>query len=409
MGSRALVALALLAAAAATAAAPQHPARAAQAGDDRLAAVQAVLDARVAALANGDRAGWLATVDPQAPASFREAQSRSFEGLRSLPLERYELQARLEDTGDLSAGLDKRYGGPVFLPETRQRLRFRDYDDRDAVDSLWLSFVQRDRRWYVAGDDDLAALGVDTFRGLWDFGPVEALAGEHFLTIYHPAQAERAKALAGIAEEALAVLRDRWDQPWSERIPLILPGSTDELEKLLQSTLDLDKFVAFVSYGAVRDTGWETTAPRIYIQDNNLSGYGRAYQVETLVHELVHAAGAPIAGPQIPAWVHEGAADWIATGRPPRERKPKGSDGRLPRDFEFTTGPQPQILRAYRESRSAISYLASRSGRGAPTALFRALGEPKVVAGSVDFQVDAALRRTAGAGLADLESGWAAR
>ncbi|MBW3555407.1 MAG: basic secretory family protein [Actinobacteria bacterium] len=401
--------MAALAAAAPGAQATRHTARAAQGSGDRLAAVQAVLDARVAALGSGDRAGWLATVDPQAPAEFQRAQGRSFDGLRSLPLERYGLQARLDDSGDLSAGLDRRYGGAVFLPETRQRMRLRGYDDRDAVDTLWLTFVQRDRRWYVAGDDDLAGLGLDTFRGLWDFGPVETLAGEHLLTLYHPAQAERAKALAAIAEEALGVLRQRWDQPWSERIPLILPGSTEELEKLLQSTLDLDKFVAFVSYGAVRDTGWETTAARIYIQDKNLSGYGRAYQVETLVHELVHAAGAPIAGPQIPAWVHEGVADWIATGRPHRERRPKGGDGRLPRDFEFTTGPQPEILRAYRESRSAISLLASRSGGAAPTALFRALGEAKVAPGSVDFHSDAALRRTAGLGLAEFESGWAGR
>lgn len=404
MGHRAAVALALLALSLA-ALAPEGRA----ATPDRLAAVQAVLDARVAALGSGDRAQWLATVDPQAPEQFRQAQARSFDGLRSLPLERYGLQARLDDTGDLSTGLDRRYGAPVFLPETRQRMRLRGYDDRDAVDSLWLTFVQRDGRWYVAGDEDLSALGLDTFRGPWDFGPVETMPTDHLLTLYHPAQAERARALAGIAEEALGVIGERWDLPWSERIPLILPASTDELEKLLQSTLDLDKFVAFVAYGAVRDAGWEVTAPRIYIQDANLSRYGRAYQVETLVHELVHAAGAPVAGPHIPAWVHEGVADWIATGRPVRERKPKGGDGRLPRDFEFTTGPQPGILRAYRESRSAISFLAARSGTAAPTALFRAAGEPKVVPGNVDFQVDAALRRTAGLGLGDLETGWAAR
>lgn len=422
MGWRAAVAVALVAMGLAAPGPPAALARSAldapvppvqrarsQPGDDRLASVQAVLDARVAALGSGDRGAWLDTVDPGAPVAFREAQARIFDGLRSLPIERYGLEGRLQDTGDLSAGLQARYGAPVFLPETRQRLRLRGYDDRDAVDSLWLTFVQRQGRWYIAGDEDLSALGLDTFRGLWDFGPVEATAGDRLLTLYHPARAERARALASITEEALAVLADRWDQPWSGRVVLILPGSTDELEKLLQSTIDLDKFVAFVSYGAVRDAGWEATAPRVYIQDARLSGYGRAYQVETLVHELVHAAGVPLAGPHIPAWVHEGVAEWIAAGRPAREPRPKGSDGRLPRDFEFTTGAQPGILRAYRESRSATSYLAGRWGRGAPGALFGAAGEPKVAAGSVDFHVDAALRRAAGIGLAQLESGWAGR
>jgi hypothetical protein len=375
--------------------------------------VQAVLDARAAAVRSGDKDAWMATVDPDAPKSFRDAQARLFDGLRSVPLESYSLEARTEDTGDLARGLDLKYGAKVQLPETRQRLRLRGYDDRDAVDSLWLTFVERGGRWYVGGDEDLAALGLDTARGLWDYAPIATLETEHLLTIYHPAQEERARALSAIAEEAIVTLQKRWDQPWSQRIPMVLPADTDELEKLLQSTIDLDKFLAFVSYGSVRDTdaGWDATAPRIYIQDENLRSYSRAYQVETLVHELAHAAGAPLAGPFVPSWVHEGVADWIATGRSTRERKPDGSDGVLPRDFEFSTGSQTSIIRAYRESRSATSYLSARRGLGAPTALFREVGSVRVAAGSTDFQVDAGLRRATGGamGLGDLQSGWAAR
>jgi hypothetical protein len=375
---------------------------------------QSVLDARVAALAAGDRDAWLATVDPEAPGGFREAQARLFDGLRSVPLESYSLEVRLDDTGDLAAGagLAARYGGaPVQLPETRQRLRLRGYDAVDAVDSLWLTFVERGGRWYVAGDEDLAALGLDTARGLWDFAPIEVLATEHLLTIFHPEQRRRATALSAIAEEAVTVLEQRWDQPWPGRIPLVLPADTDELERLLQSTIDLDKFLAFVAYGADRDEGWTATAPRIYIQDANLSKYGRDFQLETLVHELAHAAGAPLAGPFVAAWVHEGVADWVATGRPLRERKPDGSDGVLPRDFEFSTGAQSSIIGAYRESRSAASFLAARGGRATPTALFRELGAVRVAPGNIDHHVDAALRRAVAPdfGLAELTAGWSAR
>ena len=410
MAPRALVALAaILLAVLGGLTTPSHPAAAqTQTGP------QAVLDTRVAALAAGDEAAWLATVDPQAPKGFRDAQARLFAGLRSVPLELYRLEARVDDTGDLAAGagLSARYGGArVQLPETRQRLRLRGYDAVDAVDSLWLTFVERDGRWFVGGDDDLAPLGLDTARGPWDFAPVEVLATESFLTIFHPAQRERAIALSGIAEEAIRVLGERWDQPWPRRIPMILPADTAELEKLLQSTIDLDKFLAFVAYGAARDESWVATAPRIYIQDANLSTYGRAFQIETLVHELAHAAGAPLAGPFVPAWVHEGVADWVATGRSTRERRPSGSDGRLPRDHEFSTGDQGSIIQAYRESRAATSYLAARSGVGAPTTLFRELGSVRTAPGNADHHVNAALRRTtAGAlGFADLEAGWSRR
>src|SRR5438132_8291866 len=90
-----------------------------------LAEVQRVLDARVDAIGRGDREAFLATIDPVAPAAFRQAQATSFDGLRSLPLASFSLTARLDDTGDLGAGLSPRYGGaPTFLPETRMRMRF---------------------------------------------------------------------------------------------------------------------------------------------------------------------------------------------------------------------------------------------------------------------------------------------
>ncbi|HVM09903.1 MAG TPA: hypothetical protein VM345_15655 [Acidimicrobiales bacterium] len=368
-----------------------------------LTAVNTLLDERERAFAAGDANAWMATVDPHAPQEFKDAQARHFNGLRSLPVERFSLVARLDDTGDLAPEPDR------FLPETRMSYRFTGFDDRDAVDTLWLTFVLRDGRWFVGADADVGDLGLDTARGLWDVGDVRALRTPHFLILHHPSRAARAEALAAIAEEALETLRKGWDQRWSERIPIVLPRNVEELETLLQSTIDLDKFVAFVSYGAVRDEGWTSTAPRMFIQDDNLGSYGRGFQVETLVHELVHAAGAPLAGPFLAAWVHEGVADWVATGRSTGERKPSGSDGVLPRDYEFSTGSQADIIRAYRESRSAVSFLASRHGMGAPTSFFVAGGEPKVAPGSVDHRLDAALRAAAKVSVTDLQKGWAAR
>src|SRR5207237_1006192 len=143
---------------------------------------------------------------------------------------------------------------------TRQRYRLSGYDDRDAVDSLWLTFVQRDGRWYIGGDDDLSTLGLDTARQLWELGPVRVRPTAHFLVISHPAQAARADALAALAEEAVAIQIQRWPRQWSDKVPLILPGSVDELAVLLQSTLDLNNFVAVVYYGTVPHNASAVTA-----------------------------------------------------------------------------------------------------------------------------------------------------
>ena len=378
--------------------------------DEPLPAVQSVLDARSAAVMHKDRPAFLATVDPSAPAAFRQAQSRQVDGLLSLPLASYALRASTDEFGDLGTGLSAHYGGaPVFVPETRQVYRLEGYDDRDAVDHLWLTFVQRHGTWYVGGDADLDPLGIETDRQLWDAGPVVLQRTDHVLVLSHPAQAERAAALAAIAEEAAVTFTGRWTQPWSGRFPVILPGSVDELGQLLHSTVDLDKFVAFTAYGAERQDGWTSTAPRILVQDVRLGAYSRPAQVETLVHEIAHLAAAPLAGPFIPGWVHEGLADWVATGRRAGELRPAGGDGRFPRDFELSTGPSAAIIRAYRESRSAVSLLAARRGPGAPSAFFAALGAIRVAPGSVDHNTDAALRAQSGLSLGELEAAWAAR
>lgn len=379
------------------------PAAAQPAGDDPLGAVNALLAQRAAALRDGDRAGWMAAVDPRAPASLRDREAKRFDGLRSLPLASFDLRARTDDTGDLDPAPDR------FLPETRETYRLRDFDDRDAVDTLWWTYVRRDGRWYIAADDAVADLGLDTARNIWDLGPVRVVARPHFLVISHPEQAQRADALADLAEEAIGTLGPRWDRPWSGRIPLILPGSVSELETILQSTFDLDNFVAFVVYGSVRDDGWTPTAPRIYIQDRNLSRYRRPFQLQTLVHELVHAASVPLAGPYIPSWVHEGVADWVAGGRRLDEEPPRGSDGVLPRDDEFSVGEPASIVRAYDEARSAVSTLAAIAGRSAPASVVAAAGAGKVAPGSVEYLTDAAVRRVAGIPLDELQQRWKAR
>ena len=384
-------------------------ARQAGAGDP-LPAVQSMLDRRAAAVRDKARDAFLATVDPQAPAEFRAAQARQFDGLVTVPMGSFELRATVEDSGDLGVGLASRYGGArVFLPETRLVYRLAGYDDRDAVDRLWLTFVERDGAWYVAGDSDLEPLGLETDRQLWDFGPVVQQRSEHVLVLSHAEQADRAAALASMTEEAVAAFNARWDRPWSGKVPVVLPGSVDELERLLESTVDLDKFVAFAGYGVIQDDeGWMATAPRVFVQDDRLGRYSREGQVETLVHELAHFAGAPLAGPFVPGWVHEGVADWVATGRRSGERRPGGGDALLPRDYELTTGAAAAIVRSYRESRTAISTLAAEEGAAAPIAFFVELGALRVAPGSVDHNADTALRAATGMTLGQLESAWAA-
>src|SRR3954462_105067 len=128
-------------------------ARAKQSTTLPLAQLRAVLKARTDAQAARNRDAYAATIDPQAPASFRDAQLRGFDGLASLPVARGNYSIASDEV-DLTRGVDpKEYGNaPVALVTTTRALRF-TYDARSSLDALFWTFVKRGAKWYVGGDD----------------------------------------------------------------------------------------------------------------------------------------------------------------------------------------------------------------------------------------------------------------
>lgn len=377
--------------------------------DQKLTAVNALLAARATAEVAHDRDAFAKTIDPNAPASFRDSQLASFDNLSALTIASLRYEANVEYGGDLSRGASRNeYGGAaVFIPETVRKMRFAYDGDRPWIDDMWFTYVQRGGQWYVGGDDDLVDVGLEPTVSMWDRGPVVMVSGQHVALIVHPAQQARAQALLGIAEQALATLAPRWTLPWTGTIVGVIPESPDELTDLMQASVDVTKFVAFVSYGFDLET-YTTTAPRLFVQDQNLAAYDTANQTETLVHEFVHAAGARYTASYTPSWLHEGLADWIAGDKAPF-RRGSGSGNNAPRDDQFGAGSQGQIVQAYKDSRSLVASLARIAGGDAPYTFFKTLGAEPIRPGARAYIVDDALKKIGVAGgLADLEAQWRA-
>ncbi len=379
-------------------------ARAAETRDD---AVREVLSERVAAVRNGDREAFLATVDPGASEEFKARQAALFDGLRTVPLSSYKLELRTDEVPDLAVGLGDRYtADEVFLPAVEARYRIEGVDAVDALDGFFYTFLRREGRWRIVSDTDVEDIGLPSARNLWDFGPVARVASPHFTVVFAPADRQRAETLLDLAEQARDRLAAGFDRPLPDQILLVLPHSLDQLAEMLQSTFDLTNFVAFAAVSVDRDESWESTAPRVFIQDVNLARSRRSFQLETLHHEFVHVAAFPLAGPFVPAWVHEGVADWLAKGRG-EPAAVSGSDEVLPEDFEFTTGGLDAIVSAYQESTSAMAFLAQAKGPDAPLDLLVEAGEARISPGTTDYHVDTALRSLYGKGLAEFQAEWA--
>ena len=373
----------------------------------REVAVKQVLLNRSDALKRGDRAAFLDTVDQAASEEFKVRQGHMFDGLRSLPLASYELELRTDEVPDLGAGLAARYPGAeaVFLPPVEAHYRLTGIDTVDAVDGYYDTFVLRDGRWRIVSDRDLEDVGLPSARNLWDYGPVQQQRTAHFTILHDPADRKRAETIGILCEQAFSRLQATFGRPVPEQIVVVLPHSLDQLREILQATFDLSNFVAFASASVDRDQDWQSTAPRVYVQDTNLSRSRRDFQLQTFHHELTHVAAFPLAGPFVPSWIHEGVADWIANG----QKAPtavEGSDGLVPDDWEFTTGGGESILRAYDESTSAMAFLAAKKGKGAPVDLLAKVGELRVAPGTDRYRVDQGLQAIYGTGLSQFQKDW---
>jgi len=278
-------------------------------------------------------------------------------------------------------------------------------DTVDAVDGYYYTFLLRDGRWRIVSDRDVEDVGLPSARNLWDYGPVTQERTAHFTIFHDPADRRRAQTLATLCEQAYARLNTTFGRPVPTQIVVVLPHNLDQLREILQATFDLSNFVAFASASVDRDVDWQSTAPRVYVQDTNLSRSRRDFQLETFHHEFTHVAAFPLAGPFVPSWIHEGLAVWMAGGEEP-PMAVDGTDGILPDDWEFTTGGGDAIVRAYDESTSAIAFLAARRGKTAPLELLAKVGEARTAPGTSAYHVDQGLRAVYGAGFDQFQKDW---
>lgn len=386
---------------------PRATAQTQTATPTREEAAKQVLAQRVDALRSGDRAAFLDTVDPLGSEEFKIRQGHLFDGLRSLPLAAYDLQMRTDEVPDLGAGLAVKYPSAeaVFLPPVEARYRLTGIDTIDALDGYYYTFLLREGRWRIVSDRDLEDVGLPSARSLWDYGPVSQQRTEHFTILHDPADRKRAEAIGVLCEQGYARLTAAFGATIPAQIVVVLPHSLDQLREILQATFDLSNFVAFASASVDRDEDWASTAPRVYVQDTNLARSRREFQLQTFHHEFTHVAAFPLAGPFVASWMHEGLADWMATGEEDSSAV-DGTDGVLPEEWEFTTGGGEAILRAYDESTSATAFLAARKGKSAPLDLLRRVGELRAAPGTSRYRVDQSLQAVYGAGLDQFQKDW---
>ena len=366
------------------------------------------------ALLTGSRSGFLADVDTAAAArGFRSRQSAQLDNIAGVPLQSWSYAAPAPVTDRAAqAAAARRYGAPALIVQVSLQYRLRGVDTDPDRHDLWWTFVRRDGRVLLAGDDDLAGAGGTSWRGPWDFGAVVVARGTSSLVLGHIANATSLTRLADVADAAVPAVTAVWGGAWSQQVAVLVPADATEFAALTGGSPDTDVSATAVTAGV------DTASGRPYGQrlvlsptaPGTLSGIGEQIVIR---HELTHLATAADTSDGTPRWVVEGFADFVgergsgqsvAVTAAELRRDIRAGDvpAALPADSAFAAGA-PDRAQAYEQAWLACRLIAARAGVAGLVRFYRAVSTAVAPAAQA---VGTALHAVVGLSLAAFTAQW---
>ncbi len=373
--------------------------------------VQAALDDVAAAF----RAGSPDDLRPHLhdPAStFGAAWLEREANMADLPLAEYRLRL---DTSLPDLATDRiratYEGARVQVLYVQELLSLSDFDDEPAAEDLFLTLVDGGDGWKVASDRDGERLGFVSVDHLWDHGPVVTTVDGPIMALHHPDGPDPGR-LVEEARAALVQADARWPLDWPQRVPIVIPRDEEELGELLHVTFDLSNFVAFATATSSGDVGeYALTGSRIVINPDRLLDRSTEIRQRILVHELIHVATRPVAGPLQPSWLEEGVAQALGeqrstTGTGLVDAITSGALD-LPTDGEFTVGGRDRVYLSYQLAWSFVDHLVARFGAEAVGNFYATVGQGSIGnPGTEAFHLDQGAREVFGVSMDDLITSW---
>ncbi|MEO5874360.1 MAG: hypothetical protein ABIS86_19470 [Streptosporangiaceae bacterium] len=351
-------------------------------------AAERILAARAQAVADREKTGFLAGIDPDAP-GFRARQEELFANLGRVPLENWH---------ESIAAAGPQGGGTLLT--LRLHYRIKGFDRGDVVHTSYLTLSGKGM---IVGDGRTTRDDPE----IWSEGRVSVVRGRHSLVIGNEAGTATLRQVAERLDDSVplvsAVVGDRWPR----RVVALVPAD-DTAAVALAGGQNLTAIVALatVTQNTDRSPGQDRVliSPGVYAKLNPL---GR--QV-VLTHELTHVATSAAGDSRTPMWLVEGFADYVGYRKAAasvrsaaRELRDDLAQGKalpaaLPTREEFD-GQSDGLSQVYQSSWLACRMIAERYGEATLLRLYRAAGTQSQ---------EEAVRAVLGVSLAQLVREWRA-
>lgn len=335
---------------------------------------------------------------------FRQRQLQAYDGLTTLPLTAWSYRVdSVVDSADAQAAARAKWGPSALIVHLVLTYALRGVDAIPTHRDLWWTFVRHDGRIQIAADDDLADAGGVSWRGPWDYGPIQVVRGRSSLVVGHPAQAAQLRLIAAAVDRAVPTVSAIWGNDWSRDVAVFVPAGRDELVSLLGPNTTTTAPVAALA----RTDGQDPATGRPYGQRlvADPSVFARLSPVGLTVvvtHEVTHIAAGAATSDFIPQWLVEGFAEYVgnrAGGQPvdvvAAELRADVRAGRVPAALPTDTDFMTAAPQAYEGAWLACRLIADRIGPAGLVRFYRAVGAaPAVGADAVDGPLRTLLRLT---------------
>ena len=263
-------------------------------------AVTRTLEARSLAVAQHDKAAYLAT-DADTP--WRSADAARFDSLMAVPLSEWRLT--LGDAAGMSVG-----GAELY--QVRESYQLTGADPQPVQSTLYLSFVRQGSGWLLSSDSAGASVGKLSDVQLWDQGPVSVVHGSRSLVIGLGGEA-RLKPYADLADHGAAKAARIWGASgWHGTVVVEVPMTQAQTEALVGESAGSLQNVAALTSGEAGKAVATAPASRVLVNPDQFAGLPPESWQVVLDHELTHVATRVWNTDGTPIWLSEGAADYSA-------------------------------------------------------------------------------------------------